>query len=213
MKRPPDISITRLAIYLRFLEDYMRRKGEHSTINSEELARHLDMNPHQIRKDLSYFGKFGERGIGYRIKDLKEKLRFILGLDKKWNLCLCGMGNLGAALFAYKGFREMSLNISAIFDNDIKKIGRRIHGVQIYSIDSIKPVVKKLDIDIAVIAIPTISAQQVTDKLVYAGIKAILNFAPVNLDVPPHVKLRNVDLSTEFINLTYFISASTPKKP
>ena len=104
MKRPPDISISRLAIYLRFLEDYLKEKGENCSINSEELARYLDISSHQIRKDLSYFGKFGERGKGYQVNELKEKINRILGLGRRWNLCLCVMGNLGSALFAYRGF-------------------------------------------------------------------------------------------------------------
>jgi len=115
MKRPPDISISRLAVYLRFLEDYIKDKGTKSTVNSEELARFLDISPHQIRKDLSYFGKFGERGLGYRIEELKDNIHQILGLRRKWRLCLCGMGNLGSALFSYRGFRQIHLDIVAIF--------------------------------------------------------------------------------------------------
>lgn len=207
MRRPPDISVSRLAIYLRFLEVYAKDKGVKSTINSEELARFLNINPHQIRKDLSYFGKFGERGLGYRIDDLKEKINLILGLDKKWNLCLCGMGNLGSALLAYRGFREMHLDIVAVFDNDARKIGKKIGGIKIYGPQSITLLVKKMNIDIAVIAVPQTAAQEITNKLVKAGIRAILNFAPVKLNVPKSVKLRNVDLSTELINLVYFLSS------
>lgn len=211
MKRPPDISINRLAIYLRFLEDYIRERGLESTINSEELARHLDINPHQIRKDLSYFGKFGERGIGYKGQDLRDKIRHILGLDKEWNLCLCGMGNLGRALFAYRGFRQMRLNIVAVFDADPKKIGKKFNGIRIFSPQDIPSVIKKSNIDIAVIAVPSDTAQGIADKLVNAGVRAILNFAPVKLDVPERVRLRNVDLSAEFINLTYFLSLNSLK--
>lgn len=208
MKQPPQISISRLAIYLRFLEDYLKEKDAKSTINSEELARFLDINPHQIRKDLSYFGKFGERGIGYRIDELKEKITRILGLGKNWNVCLCGAGNLGLALIAYKGFRQMHLNIIAIFDNDHKKIGKTIEGIKVYSPKSILLIVKKLNIDIAIIAVPANAASRIVDKLIRAGIRAILNFAPVKLNVPRQVKMRNVDLSTEFINLTYFLSSA-----
>ncbi len=207
MRQPPDISISRLAVYLRFLEEYKKDKGSKSTINSEELARHLDMNHHQIRKDLSYFGKFGERGLGYRIEELKEKISKILGLDRKWNLCLCGMGNLGSALFAYRGFKQMHLNIVAIFDNDAKKTGKCIQGVNVYDPKSIPGVARKLNIDIAIIAVPQTAAQEITNKLVKAGIRAILNFAPVKLNVPKSVKLRNVDLSTELIQLVYFLSS------
>ncbi len=206
MKRPPEISISRLALYLRFLEDYIKEKGPQATINSTELAQFLDINPHQIRKDLSYFGKFGERGVGYRTEELRDKIIRILGLGKKWNLCLCGAGNLGSALLAYRGFRQMRLDIVAIFDNNPEKIGKTIQGVRVYSPLSIIHMTKKLNIHIAIIAVPTASAQETADRLIKAGIRAILNFAPVKLIVPPGVKLRNADLSTELINLTYFLS-------
>ena len=207
MKRPPDISITRLAIYLRFLQDYLQKR-DNPTINSYELAKFLNINPHQIRKDLSYFGKFGERGVGYKVKELKECIEGILGLNKKWRICLCGAGNLGSALCAYNGFRQWNLNIVAIFDNDAKKIGRKLQGIKVYSPNSIGAIVRRMNIDIAIIAVPSLAAQGIVKKLIAAGIKAILNFAPVKLDVPSHVKLRNVDLSTELINLTHFLSAS-----
>ena len=206
MPRPPDISITRLAVYLRFLEDYSEENYGRATINSEELARFLDMNPHQIRKDFSYFGKFGERGVGYRIKEQKDAIRQILGLHKKWNLCLCGLGNLGSALFAYRGFREMNLNIVAVFDDDPKKVGKTIQGIEVFLPKHIKHLVKQLHIAIAIIAVPSLEAQGIVDKLTVAGIRAILNFAPVKLNAPTRVKLRNVDLATELINLTHFLS-------
>lgn len=205
MKKPPSISISRLALYLRFLEDYIKEHDTKSTINSEELARFLNINPHQIRKDLSYFGKFGSRGIGYNAEELKDKIAKILGLNKKWNLCLCGLGNLGSALLAYRGFKEMNLNIVAVFDSDPHKFGKSICGVKIYSCENIKSVIKKLNIDMAIIAVPATAAQSISGKLIKAGVKAILNFAPVKISVPPNVKLRNVDLSTELINLTYFL--------
>lgn len=207
MKKPPGISISRLALYLRFLENYLQEHDTKSTINSEELARCLDINSHQIRKDLSYFGKFGSRGIGYNVEELRDKIARILGLNKKWNLCLCGVGNLGSALLAYRGFKEKNLNIVAIFDNDPKKSGKNIAGVKVYNSDRIYSVVRRLDIDIAMIAVPATAAQDIADKLIKAGIRAILNFAPVKLSVPFKVKLRDVDLSTELINLTYFLSS------
>ena len=206
MNRPPDISISRLAIYLRFLEGFVEEKCEYSTINSEELARSLDINPHQIRKDLSYFGKFGERGKGYRAEELRDKLRKILGLEKRWRLCLCGMGNLGSALFAYGGFRQLHLDIVAVFDNDPRKAGKSVRGVKIFAPDKINSVVRQMDINIAIVAVPPQSAQAITDKLTRAGVRAVLNFAPVKLNVPASVKLRNVDLSTQLISLTYFLS-------
>ncbi|MFC1674855.1 redox-sensing transcriptional repressor Rex [Candidatus Omnitrophota bacterium] len=206
MKRPPDISISRLAVYLRFLKDYARDKDSKSTINSTELARFLEMHPHQIRKDFSYFGKFGERGVGYRIQDLREHINKILGLGRDYRLCLLGMGNLGTALFAYAGFKEMRLDIVAIFDDDPKKIGKRFRGTRVYHPQSIPGLVKKLKIDIAILTLPSGKAQEAVDKLTRAGVTAILNFAPLKLNAPKNVKLRNVDLSTELINLTHFLS-------
>lgn len=206
MNRAPAISISRLALYVRFLEDFARERAR-TTINSEELARGLDMNPHQIRKDLSYFGKFGARGIGYNIAELTEKINDILGLRKPWRLCLCGLGNLGSALTAYRGFRQMNLNIVAIFDSDPQKIGTTVQGIKVSSTARVKTVVQRLKIDIAIIAVPTDAAQGIADQLTKVGIRAILNFAPVKLIVPQEVKLRNVDLATDLINLTHFLSS------
>lgn len=206
MKRAPAISISRLALYVRFLEDFARERAR-TTINSEELARGLDMNPHQIRKDLSYFGKFGARGIGYNIAELTEKINTILGLRRPWRLCLCGLGNLGSALAAYRGFRQMNLNIVAIFDSDPHKIGTVVQGITVSSTARMRTVVKQRAIDIAIIAVPTEAAQGIANQLTKVGIRAILNFAPVKLIVPEEVKLRNVDLATDLINLTHFLAS------
>lgn len=209
MMRPPEISINRLAIYYRFLSGYLKEEGENSTINSEDLARSLDINPHQIRKDLSYFGKFGSPGVGYRVKELRDSIGQILGLNRKWNLCICGVGNLGSALFAYKGFKEMNLDIVALFDNDERKVGRNLEGVNIYSTKGMGPVIKWLNIEIAIIAVPAQAAQALASELVGSGVRAILNFAPVQLNVPKKVKLRNVDLSNELLTLTHFLAKNT----
>lgn len=206
MKHPPEISVSRLAVYLRFLEDYLKENGPQSTINSSQLEQFLNISHHQIRKDLSYFGKFGERGVGYRAEELKESISRILGLGKKWNICLCGMGNLGSALFAYKGFKEMNLNIAVIFDSDPRKVGVSADGIKVYSPKDMKSVIKKMGINMAIIAVPPDQAQDTADKLIKCRVRAILNFAPIKLTVPAGVKLRNVDLATELINLTYFLS-------
>lgn len=206
MKKPPGISINRLALYLGFLDDYLREHEKDPLISSQALATHLDINPHQIRKDLSYFGKFGERGIGYHAAELRNKIAGILGLNKNWNLCLCGMGNLGSALFAYNGFKEMRLNIVAVFDNDSRKIGKVVGGIKIYHPKDISLMVKRLKIDIAIIAVPSSAANDIFNKLIKSGIRAILNFTPVKLSAPSRVKLRDVNLSSELINLTYFLA-------
>jgi redox-sensing transcriptional repressor len=207
MRKPPGTSINRLAVYLRFLENRSQDGDAKSTISSEEFARSLEINPNQIRKDLSYFGKFGRQGIGYNIEELKEQIREILGLHRKWKLCLCGAGNLGSALSSYRGFRERNLNIAAIFDSDPAKIHKRIDGIMVYDSREIKTVVRRLGINIAIIAVPADAADRIAERLVVAGVRAILNFAPVKINVPAGVKLRNVDLSTELINLTYFLSS------
>jgi redox-sensing transcriptional repressor len=206
LNRPPEISVSRLAVYLRFLEDYSRQPGAKNTINSQDMAGFLDLNPHQIRKDFSYFGKFGERGVGYRIPELVAKMRRVLGLDRSWNLCLCGMGNLGSALFAYQGFREKNLNIVAVFDTNPAKVGKMIRGVMVYHPKKIREVVKRSKIEIAILAVPSPAAQEIANDLVSAGVRAVLNFAPLKLTLPKDVGLRNVDFSTDLSNLTHFLS-------
>jgi redox-sensing transcriptional repressor len=209
LRHPPEISILRLSVYLRFLEDYCREHGPRSTIRSEALASALDLKPHQIRKDFSYFGTFGNRGVGYRAQELRDTISTILGLHRRWNLGLCGMGNLGAALLAYRGFHRMNMRMVAIFDTDPRKIGRSFEGVKVHSPDKLKAVAGKVHIDIGIIAVPSAHAQEMADKLVAAGIRAILNFAPVKLTFPAGisgVKVRNVDLSTELVTLTHFLS-------
>lgn len=206
MAKVPEVSVARLSLYARFLEEYIKEKGPQATINSQELARFLDINPHQIRKDLSYFGRFGKRGLGYSANELVSKINRILGLERKWRLCLCGLGNLGSALFAYEGFRRMNLDIVAVFDSDPHKIGIKIGRIKVMHPRYISSQIKKMDIKIAIIAVPQEAAQEVANSLVKAGIEAILNFAPIRLIVPAHVKLRNVDLATELVTLTHFLS-------
>ena len=205
MKKPSKDTISRLALYLRTLQELSKTQNS-PTISSWDLSRELNISSDQLRRDLWYFGQFGRRGVGYSIESLKSKLSRILGLHKSWNVCICGVGNLGSALLAYKGFKEQNLNIAAGFDVDLKKVRKKKSGVKIYPLGEIKKVVRLLGIEIAIIATPVSSAQSVMQKLISCGIKAILNFAPIKLAAPPYVKLRNVDLSTELFNLTYFLS-------
>ncbi len=194
-----------MSLYLRALQELSKAQAS-STISSLGLSRELNISPDQLRRDLWYFGQFGRRGVGYSIDSLKNKISEILGLDKRWNICICGMGNLGSALLAYKGFKEQNLNISACFDADPKKIYKKKGGITIYPLEDMKKIIRSSRIEIAIIAAPVNAAQKIVDRLVSCDIKAILNFAPVKLAVPPKVKLRNVDLSTELFNLTYFLS-------
>ena len=205
MKKPSRDTISRMSLYLRALQELSQTQAS-PTISSLELSRELNISPDQLRRDLWYFGQFGRRGVGYSIESLKNKISEILGLNKRWNICICGMGNLGSALLAYKGFKEQNLNISACFDVDPKKIYKKKGGITIYPLEDMKKIIQSLRIEIAIIAAPVNAAQAIVDRLVSCDIKAILNFAPVKLSVPPKVKLRNVDLSTELFNLTYFLS-------
>ena len=207
MKKPSRDTISRMSLYLRALQELSQTQAS-PTISSLGLSRELNISPDQLRRDLWYFGQFGRRGVGYSIDSLKNKISEILGLNKRWNVCICGMGNLGSALLAYKGFKEQNLNISACFDADPKKIYKKKGGITIYPLEDMKKIIRSSRIEIAIIAAPVNAAQTIVDRLVSCDIKAILNFAPVKLAVPPKVKLRNVDLSTELFNLTYFLSQS-----
>jgi len=211
MKRIPDATISRLNLYLRSLKDFSK-DNEEITVSSKQLAKELSINPNQVRKDLSYFGQFGQRGIGYRAKDLIKDITDILGLNKKWNVCLCGLGNLGTALISYRGFKKEGLNVTAVFERDPAKIGRKINNIRVFSVEQIRKVIRDKDIEIGIITVPADAAQGIADKLISAGIKAILNFAPVKLTTPKEkVKLREVDLSIELINLAQFLTNISKK--
>ena len=205
MKKPLKDTISRLALYLRTLQELSKIRSS-DTISSQDLAKELNITPDQLRRDLWYFGQFGRRGVGYSVESLKNKLSQILGLDKSWNVCICGVGNLGSALLTYKGFKEQNLNIAAGFDVDPDKVNKKKSAVNIYPLKDMKKVIKAKGVQIAIIATPQFAAPMVMEKLISCGIRAILNFAPIKLTAPADVKLRNVDLSTELFNLTYFLS-------
>lgn len=205
MKKPSRDTISRLALYLRALQELSKARPS-PTISSQDLAKELNISPDSLRRDLWYFGQFGRRGVGYSIESLKNKISHILGLNRSWNVCICGVGNLGSALLAYKGFKEHNLNIAAGFDVDPRKMYKKKSGVMIYPLDDMKKIVASREIEIAIIATPTAGAMLILNKLISCKVRAILNFAPVKLTAPPSVKLRNVDLSTELFNLTHFLS-------
>ena len=200
----PEMTIRRLSVYTRCLlqleEDGIK------TVSSQELAERFNLNSAQVRKDLAYFGEFGVRGIGYYVSGLKAELQRILGLDREWAVALVGLGNLGSALFHYKGFSRQGFRIAAVFDDDPAKIGRELHGVPIFASRDLAREVQARGIQIAVVAVPAESAQPVTDQLVAAGIKAVLNFAPARLKTPKDVRLKNVDLSIELETLSFYLA-------
>jgi redox-sensing transcriptional repressor len=200
-----ELTAGRLSVYLRCLNT-LDAAGV-KTISSRALAEQFQLNAAQIRKDLAYFGEFGVRGVGYYVKELKRHLRMILGLDRTVRVAILGAGNLGLALADYPGFRQEGFAIVALFDAERGKIGRRSRGgVRINGIDQFNALVKTEHIDIAVVAVPAESAQGVVNMAVAAGIRAVLNFSPGTLKVPPGVKLKNVDLTVSMESLSFFLA-------
>ncbi len=197
----PEATIIRLSVYSRHLTE-VDRKGI-VTISSGDIAEGVGVSPAQVRKDLAYFGEFGTRGVGYNVKDLHRHILKILGLSQDWSVTLVGMGNLGLALTTYKGFRERGFIITSIFDSDPEKVGTVVNGVKVQHVDDIVEVAKANKTQIGIIAVPSPVAQEIADKLVSSGVQAILNFAPVVLNVPPEVELRNVDLAVNLEVLTF----------
>ncbi len=196
--------VPRLSTYNRAL-DKLDRDGV-EIISSEELGERTGYSAAQIRKDLSFFGEFGQVGKGYYVEELKDAISQILGLDRTWNVALVGAGNLGSALLAYPGFRERGFKIAAVFDNDLRKIGKKWEGVILRDISEMQEKIKEEDIQIGIVAVPVEAAQQVVDMLVLSGIRAILNFAPVRIFVPEDVELRSAELSSELECLSYFLT-------
>ena len=207
-----ELTAGRLSVYLRCLNT-LDAAGV-KTISSKALAEQFQLNAAQIRKDLAYFGEFGVRGVGYYVKELKRHLRMILGLDRTVRVAILGAGNLGLALADYPGFRQEGFAIVALFDTERSKIGRRSKGgVRIFDINEFRKSVKRDSIDIAVVAVPADSAQGVVNAAVHAGIRAILNFSPGALKVPPGVKLKNVDLTVSLESLSFFLARGEANGP
>jgi redox-sensing transcriptional repressor len=200
-----ELTTNRLSIYLRCLTE-LDVEGV-DTISSQGLAEQFKLNAAQIRKDLAYFGEFGVRGVGYYVKDLRRHLRQILGLDRKLRVAIMGAGNLGMALADYPGFRQEGFEIVALFDVLNEKVGHLSRGgVNIYDVRQLKKVVRTERISIAVVAVPVSAAQNVVGQVVAAGVKAILNFSPGPLTVPPGVKLKSVDLTQSLESLSFFLA-------
>ena len=198
------MTIRRLSIYSRCLAQ-LEEDGV-KTVSSQELAERFHLNSAQVRKDLAYFGEFGIRGIGYYVANLRAELSKILGLDREWRLALVGFGNLGSALFRYRGFARGGFRVAAIVDDDPAKAGRVVDGLPILPVSELARAVRQSGIQVGVIAVPADAAQLVADRLVAAGVRAILNFAPARLTVPRDVRLQNVDLSIELENLSFHLA-------
>ena len=204
LKRIAESTVRRLSLYLSFLEG-IERQGV-KTISSDELARLGDATSAQVRKDLSLFGSFGKRGLGYSVPELSEKLRQILGLGKEWRVCIIGAGKIGAALARYRGFTERGFVVTGVYDSDPAKIGKRFESLTVRPIADLERDATRHEFDIAVVATPAESTPAVVKQVVRAGIKAILNFAPIQISVPADVAVRTVNMAMELEGLSFALS-------
>lgn len=202
-QRVPPTAVARLPLYLRCLTEAKQQRTQ--ILSSKELAELAGGNAAQVRKDLSYLGEFGIRGIGYEVDSLIQHVSRWLGLTRRHNVAIVGMGRLGPALLGYKGFVEKGFQVAAAFDRDQAKVGRTFEGLVVQDISELEPTVKAREIEIAIVATPAAAAQDVANVLVAAGIKAILNFAPAHLEVPQDVNCRQVDLSVELQILCFHL--------
>ncbi len=201
VKRIADSTVRRLSLYLRFLEEFEARGL--STISSEELAERGGTTSAQVRKDLSFFGSFGKRGMGYAVPELAARMRQILGLEHDWNVIIIGAGKIGSALAQYRGFAQRGFRITAVYDSDPAKVGTVLNGCTVRLLQSLESDAEARNADIAVITVPAEAAQQVVDRAVRVGIRAIMNFAPAQLRVPEGVTLKTVNMAMELEGLSF----------
>lgn len=200
----PDPAVRRLSLYLRQLEVFLRK--DRRTVSSRQLGESLNLTDAQVRKDLAYFGQFGRPGIGYRVEELIAQVKRILGTDKTWNILLTGCGNLGRALMAYRGFAAKGFCLTAVFDADATKAGEVIGGFTVQPMSELRQTIQDKCIRLAMVAVPADAAQEVVDELMAAGIRGILNFAPVSLRVGPSVAINSVDLSVQLEQLSFQVN-------
>ena len=201
MKKISESAVRRLSLYLRLLQEADAAGAE--TISSGELAERGGTTSAQVRKDLSLFGSFGKRGLGYSVQELLGRIRAILGLQKTWRVALVGAGKLGSALFSYRDFEARGFHIRAVFDSDPRKVGTAWGGLAVRADEEMEATMRAEEIDMAILAVPADAAQQVADRIVAAGVRGILNFAPVRLKVPRGVALKNVDVTLELEGLSF----------
>ena len=208
MSHISEPTVRRLSHYYRVLEE-VAAEGKRM-ISSHLLAEREGITSAQVRKDLSAFGSFGRRGLGYHVEHLRDEIRALLGLDRRWRACVVGAGHIGTALLGYRGFADQGFDIVAAFDNDPERIGRTIDGLIVRPLGQISA---KDGFEIGVIATPAGAAQAVADALVAAGVQGILNFAPRKLRVPESVTVRAVDMTMEFESLSYALTRTTAARP
>lgn len=206
MKKISESTIRRLSKYYRSLEHLIAKKVD--TVSSEQLAEIDGITSAQVRKDLSFFGTFGKRGLGYNTRSLKNQIGEILGLQQEWRVAIVGAGNIGRALANYGEFKKQGFKICLMMDSSPEKIGEKINDLPIEDTAKLGELVKAKKIDIAILAIPANVAQKTADELVKAGVRAILNFAPISLKVPPKVLVKNENTAIEIESLSYFLTNS-----
>jgi redox-sensing transcriptional repressor len=213
-RRIPEATVARLPLYYRALLEVADK--DVGTVSSERLAELAGVNAAKVRKDLSYLGSYGTRGVGYEVEYLLHEISRELGLTEDWPVVIVGVGNLGAALANYRGFGARGFCVTALVDSDAEKVGKRIGGIVVEDLDDLARVVEERAIAIGIVATPAPAAQEVADRLVDAGVRSILNFAPAVITVPPHVSLRKVDLATELQILSFYqrrLTAAAPASP
>ncbi|MFW5868442.1 MAG: redox-sensing transcriptional repressor Rex [Armatimonadota bacterium] len=199
-KQIPDPTLLRMCRYLRILE-----RHDAPTISSAAIAEAAGVNAAQVRKDLSFFGEFGQPGVGYHTEELLASLKRMMGLDEAIEVVVVGAGALGSALINYPGFENRGFRIVAVFDNNPAKVGHRLRGYEIMPFDRLKETIEDFHVSLAIIAVPRMAAQDVADALIDAGVKGIVNFAPVTLKVPEDVVVRSVDLTLQLETLAYHL--------
>ena len=207
IKRPSDSTIHRLSVYYRVLQS-VEKEGYH-TVSSKELAKREKLTPAQVRKDLSFFGSFGTRGLGYPVRELREKIAKILGLDKTWNVALIGVGNMGSALASYKEFQRQGFHIKLVLDNDQRKIGSNHKGLEVRDTKDLEKELKTNKIDMVILAVPANAAQGLAEEVQKTGVKAILNFAPVNLRTNDEIHVRSENMAMELEYLSFCLTNKT----
>src|SRR6478672_1454214 len=204
VKRIADSTVRRLSLYLRFLEEF--ENAGLTTVSSEELAARGGTTSAQVRKDLSFFGSFGKRGLGYQVAELTQRMRRILGLERDWRVVIVGIGKIGSALAQYEGFQQRGFLVVGLYDTDLAKVGREVDGLRVRPIESLAEDNRERPVDIAVITVPAAAAQRVVDQVVAAGITGIMSFAPIQLHVPADVTLNTVNMAMELERLSFALS-------
>lgn len=204
---PPDVVVRRLPLYARTLA-YLQQEGV-KDVSSQELGKRINVTAAQIRKDLSYFGQLGKQGIGYKVDELLQHINRILGLSQDWNVVLVGVGHLGQAIARYSGFSEKGIHIVGLFDADPQKVGTEFTGLTIRHINDIGAVAQEHNVRMAIVAVSADRAQEVVNLLVKAGVQAILNYAPVSVQVPAGVWVRHIDPVSLLHSMTYYLARET----